>query len=468
MNTLTSDGADRARPRKTGSRPSRSRSCGAARTPHAAASGSPHAPRSSTCQPADPRSPRPAARTSAASPTATPDQQRRARPDGPTRTPAASRAPTARPDTSSLSARQTSPSAQADPGIEVSVKPGMAQRGQVDEDQVAPAPLQPLDRALAAVVGAVVDDPEDAPRGGVGLLGHHLPDEPVKRLDSALGLAASDHAAMADIPGIEVAKRAHPLVLVLDQLAAARAGRGVRVDPRSRLDRGFRVGADHHVSGLEQLALPAALVEIKHPPGLLDELRVAREDPGALLPRLDRVLREPASDRRCRRLADGPLDNEAVQLSAREARQRQTLPAGQLARDRLDLGDLFRGENDAGGPRVRDPQAHQGARRGSVSASAQQRQRSSPAAVRSRRSWHPRPRRAPASRAAPAYTEACNTPLDARAPSAPPPPARSNIPPRAPRPTDSPQTTQLLPPPIRPNLRRGALSTRHRHVRRGR
>ena len=42
--------------------------------------------------------------------------------------------------------------------------------GQVDEDQVAPAALEPVDRALAAVVGAVVDDPEDAPRGGVGLL----------------------------------------------------------------------------------------------------------------------------------------------------------------------------------------------------------------------------------------------------------------------------------------------------------
>src|SRR2546425_13321822 len=36
--------------------------------------------------------------------------------------------------------------------------------GQVDEDQVAPAALEPVDRALAAMVGAVVDDPEDAAR----------------------------------------------------------------------------------------------------------------------------------------------------------------------------------------------------------------------------------------------------------------------------------------------------------------
>jgi len=70
-------------------------------------------------------------------------------------------------------------------------------------------------------------------------------------------------------------------------------------------------------------------------PGLLQEVGVAREDPGTLLPGLDRILCEPAPDRRCRRLADCALDDEAVQLSAREARQRHALPAGQLARDCL-------------------------------------------------------------------------------------------------------------------------------------
>ena len=75
----------------------------------------------------DPRSPRPGARTCAASRTATRDQPRRARSDDPTRTPAASHAPTAPPGTSSLSASQTSFRQGRHPGIEVSVKPGMAQ-----------------------------------------------------------------------------------------------------------------------------------------------------------------------------------------------------------------------------------------------------------------------------------------------------------------------------------------------------
>src|SRR5712691_6348987 len=84
--------------------------------------------------------------------------------------------------------------------------------GQVDEDEVAPAALEPIDRALAAMVGAVVDDPEDAARGGVGLLGHDLPDEPIERLDPALGFAAPDHAAASHVPGVQVAERAHALV----------------------------------------------------------------------------------------------------------------------------------------------------------------------------------------------------------------------------------------------------------------
>jgi len=44
-----------------------------------------------------------------------------------------------------------------------------------------------------------------------------------------------------------------------------------------------------------------------------------------------------------------------VKLSAAEARERDAVGGGQLARERLDLGDLLRGENGAGGPRAVDP-----------------------------------------------------------------------------------------------------------------
>jgi hypothetical protein len=75
------------------------------------------------------------------------------------------------------------------------------------------------------------------------------------------------------------------------------------MDPPPRLDRRLRVGTDDHVAGLEQLALPAPRVQVKHPPGLLQKIGVAGEDPRTVLPRFDRILGEPAADRRRRRVA---------------------------------------------------------------------------------------------------------------------------------------------------------------------
>jgi len=59
------------------------------------------------------------------------------------------------------------------------VEPAGVDRG-VDEDQVLPRALQPLDRCLAAVRGAVVDDHEHALRPAVGLDRHELLDERVE------------------------------------------------------------------------------------------------------------------------------------------------------------------------------------------------------------------------------------------------------------------------------------------------
>jgi hypothetical protein len=177
------------------------------------------------------------------------------------------------------------------------VEPAAVDRG-VDEDQVRPPALEALDALLAAVIGAVVDDPEHARGGGVGLFGHDLVHEAVERGDPALGFAAAHDPSAPHVPCIEVAQRAHPLVLVLDELTATRCRRRARVDPRPGLDRGLGIGADDAVAGLKQLALPATLIQIEDRAGPLQEVGVAREDPRALPPRLDRVLCQPPSDRR--------------------------------------------------------------------------------------------------------------------------------------------------------------------------
>ena len=58
------------------------------------------------------------------------------------------------------------------------VQPGGVHRG-VHHDRGGELLGEPVDRGLAAVGGAVVDDPEHPVGGGVGLLGHDLFDEPV-------------------------------------------------------------------------------------------------------------------------------------------------------------------------------------------------------------------------------------------------------------------------------------------------
>jgi hypothetical protein len=63
-------------------------------------------------------------------------------------------------------------------------------------------------------------------------------------------------------------------------------------------------------------------VEVEHATSFGLKVGVAREDPRALLPRFERAVMQPAPDRRRRRIGDALLDNQAMQLSTREATQR--------------------------------------------------------------------------------------------------------------------------------------------------
>jgi hypothetical protein len=158
-----------------------------------------------------------------------------------------------------------------------------------------------------------------------------------------------------------------------------------------------------------------------------------------------RASRRPraASARSSRRsLADAACDDQPVQLSAREARERQAVLSRQLAGDRLHLGDLFRGENGADGPRVLDQQGRRDAAHESACASARPRPAPCRAGRRSPGSSDRQPHTRPSSPAAPPCAGACNKRPAARAPhaqrspsrshkgSCPPPPQRSSERPR--------------------------------------
>lgn len=186
-----------------------------------------------------------------------------------------------------------------------------------------------------------------------------------------------------------------------------------------RLQLSLLIGADHVLVWAQALALERAGIQIQHPAGLLGKVGVAREDPGAGLPRLDRVLMQPPPDRRGRRLRHPALDHQAVQLNPGETRERQLVGARQLARDRLDLGDLFRGGSGAGAPRVSCRSTPRSAPRRSVFATGRRAPAASATGCRSRHCSVPQPRAARASPAEPPGADANSKPRDAPTRAAP-------------------------------------------------
>ena len=146
-----------------------------------------------------------------------------------------------------------------------------------------------------------------------------------------------------------------------------------------------------------------------------------------MLPGFDRVLGQPPADRRGRRVADAALDDEPMQLRTTEARERNAAALGQLARDRLDLGDLLRGGSGAGVPRVFCRSIPRSAPHRTVFATARRVRAASAAAYRSQRCSN-RPRRtAQAWLATPHGADGNNTRHGAQARGAPHRSTRSDI-----------------------------------------
>jgi hypothetical protein len=68
------------------------------------------------------------------------------------------------------------------------------------------------------------------------------------------------------------------------------------VNADARLNAGFLVSGDHIFIAAQGPVMPATLVEVQDPSGLLLELRIAGENPTAVLSGTDGVLVEPAPD----------------------------------------------------------------------------------------------------------------------------------------------------------------------------
>ena len=210
--------------------------------------------------------------------------------------------------------------------------------------------LEPLDRGLTTVRGAVVDDPEHAPRRAVRLDAHDLADQPPERLDAGLGLAAPEQPGPVDVPGGEVLEGPAALVLELDPHDPACRRRQGRVTADAGLDARLLIGADHELVVPEPPSFPLARVQVEDARRLGSERRVAREDPAAVGPRLDRVLVEPAPDRRVGDRGHEPAaDDLGPDVRDVEPAEGQPEAGRQLTGDRLDGDDERWGGKPADG-----------------------------------------------------------------------------------------------------------------------
>ncbi len=116
------------------------------------------------------------------------------------------------------------------------------------------------------------------------------------------------------------------------------------VTPAAGLDRGLLITGDHELIRPQPPTVPAASVEVQHPPGLRREVRVAGKQPGPVLPRFDRLPSQPPPHRRVRHRLRDTLTHRLRASSGHDHRDNATPPRPALTRQCLDLGDLHRSE----------------------------------------------------------------------------------------------------------------------------
>jgi hypothetical protein len=172
-------------------------------------------------------------------------------------------------------------------------------------------------------------------------LRHDLGDQ-VRERDDAGGLfAAAEDLGLVDVVGGQVGEGAAAVVVVVDAHRPGLAGGQGGVAAAAGLDGGLLVGG-HDVFILAQgRALVGAGVEVEHGCGPVAECRVPGEDPGSVLPGLERVAGQDPADARGRDERQDPApDHLPGQFRARPARERCPGLGRQLAGQGFDLREL--------------------------------------------------------------------------------------------------------------------------------
>ncbi len=217
---------------------------------------------------------------------------------------------------------------------------------EVDLDLVEPTGAEAFDRLLAPVSGTVVDDPEDAVSGPVGLLGHDVSDETFHRSNPVLDFAAAEDLGAMNVPSSQISPGAFTKILVLESGRAVRSGRQSRLFAASGLDARFLVRRHKEVIIAQWSAFPNAVVEIEDGAGCGRKIGIAREDPTSMLPGAEGIATEPAPQGGAADLGDETLRNHVLSdLFDREAGQRKAEAVRKFTGKLLNLDDEAGGKS---------------------------------------------------------------------------------------------------------------------------
>jgi hypothetical protein len=106
------------------------------------------------------------------------------------------------------------------------------------------------------------------------------------------------------------------------------------------LNAGLLVGRKHEFIGLQRLSVPLMLIQIEDSTGFGSKIRIAWENPTAVLPRPNRVLAEPAPEGGVAQLRDqSTLANVLGQFVQTPSREREVMGGGQFAGQGFNLDD---------------------------------------------------------------------------------------------------------------------------------
>ena len=111
----------------------------------------------------------------------------------------------------------------------------------MNEDKLRPLTLEPVDGALTAMDGTVVDDPEDPVSGAIRGSCHHLGNQRIKGGDGGFVGHVSKEAGSMDIPRSLIGTGSMASILVLNAHRTPSAGRLGGMSPLTDLELCFLV-----------------------------------------------------------------------------------------------------------------------------------------------------------------------------------------------------------------------------------